>query len=81
MNKTHLKNITLFGAIGMVLTEPVYHMASSTNQFDFVDFLKKVRAAVLPHMVDVKIHLVLDNHRAHHTNSVKEALIEYGFIT
>ena len=30
-------------------------------------------------MTDVKIHLVLDNHRAHHSRAAKDALVEHGF--
>ena len=31
MNQKHLKNITVFGAMGLVLEKPVYHLAKSTN--------------------------------------------------
>ena len=34
---------------------------------------------MLPQYADLPIHLVLDNHRAHHTQVAVEAMVEQGF--
>ena len=43
LNRTHLKNITVYGAVGICLREPVYFIGDSTNAVQFVEFVQVVR--------------------------------------
>ena len=80
LNKKHLKNLTVYGAIGACLRRRVYHIAQSTNKRDFTTFIAKVREALVPQLANTRIHLVLDNHRAHHSRVAMQAMHNHNFI-
>ena len=62
------KAVTVYGAIGNALKHPVFHFARSTNQHDFLTFLKLVDEALKPEERDAMI--VIDGHRAHFCTAV-----------
>jgi transposase len=72
LNKNRGNGITVIGAISEHLSKPLFMLAKSTNNEDFVDFLKLLRSR-FAHCKSTTIHLVLDNAAAHHTNFVKQA--------
>ena len=80
LNKKHLKNLTVYGAIGACLRHRVYYIAQSTNKRDFTTFVALVREALVPQLANVPIHLVLDNHRAHHSKVALQAMLDHNII-
>jgi hypothetical protein len=71
-------NVTLFGAIGNKHPRPVFYLASSTNQHDFIVFLKQLRSQIsdLQLLQAKQTHIILDNHTAHKAQSVKDFVNE-----
>jgi len=70
INKDRGKNVTVYGAIGSCLPGAFFKQAETTNQTSTEDFLNQLRAfSKIP--LTEPIHLILDNHRAHHTLAVK----------
>ena len=53
------------------MNKPLFMFAKSTNDEDFVAFLKLLRGR-FAYCKSTTIHLVLDNAAAHHTNYVKQ---------
>ncbi len=72
LNKSRGKSITIFGAIGKHMRSPLFMQAQSTNQSDFVEFLRQLRGSFIEEYSTAKITLVLDNHRAHHTKNTQQ---------
>ena len=71
--------ITVFGAIGTPLAKPVFYLAKSTNEEDFLKFLNKVKEAVSPtaQRAREKPVILLDNHSAHKTQKSLKRLNQY----
>ena len=70
LNKTRHKGITVFGAIGACLKEPVMMLGDKgTNAADFVKFLELVVAQIVPG--SRRPYLVIDNASAHMETSSK----------
>ena len=71
-------SITLYGAIGHCLKEPVFMLGKSTNKEEFQTFIEKVVAAkVNPRQ---KPLLVIDNHAAHKSTAVKQLLQKHFVV-
>ena len=62
----------MYGAIGINLKKPVYHVGWSTNKEDFIDFLKLVKLEV----GDDKPVLAYDNHRSHTSIAATEYILQ-----
>ena len=62
------KSITLYGAIGEMMTKPVFMQGRSTNTDEFCKFLKLVRQNFSDNS---RIYLVLDNHPTHKSVAAK----------
>ena len=58
----------------------VYYIAQSTNKRDFATFVAMIREALVPQLANEPIHFVLDNHRAHHSNVAKQAMLDNNLI-
>lgn len=56
----------------------MFHYAESTNQIDFIEFLKKVRSSFIG-AHDETIMMVLDGAKAHFTDAAREAMSELHF--
>ena len=74
--------VTVYGAIGAAMREPVFHLANSTNKLEFANFMRKVNA-VLYQSDPVtkrgwKPRIVYDGHSAHRALASVE-LMEKGF--
>ena len=70
--------ITVFGVIGITLSKPIFYLAKSTNEEDFLKFLNKVKEAIGPeHRNREKPILLLDNHSAHKTQKSIKRLNQY----
>ena len=74
LNEKRGKGITIMGAIGHKLPTGVFGLARSTNKEQVCEFLKKLRGVVSPDVSKPreKIVLVLDNHRSHGTEMVRD---------
>lgn len=70
LNKVRGKGITVFGAIGTQMPKALFCMESTTNQEYFRRFLRRLRK--LFEHDERTIHVILDNHRAHHTNLIRD---------
>lgn len=66
--------MTLYGACGISIN-PLFKISGSNNKEDFLFFLKEVRKVTVG-----KLIVVLDNHRAHHANVVKEYVERIGML-
>ena len=76
LNKTRHKGLTVFGAIGACLVEPVMMLGDrGTNAEDFVKFLKLVVAQIAPG--SQKPYLVIDNASAHLGPDAKEFISKH----
>ena len=69
LNKIRGKGVTVFGAIGSLMPKPLFVMERTTNSHNFMRFLRRLRK--LFEHDDRTIHLILDNHRGHHTLEAK----------
>ena len=79
INKDRGKNVTVYGAIGDCLPGAFFRQAETTNQFSTDEFIKKLREfSQIP--LTQQIHLILDNHRAHHTHLVQQTLIDNNIV-
>ena len=79
INKDRGKNVTVYGAIGDCLPGAFFKQAETTNQFSTDDFIKQLRThSGIP--LASPIHMILDNHRAHHTHLVTQTLIDNNFV-
>jgi transposase len=75
INKDRGKNVTVYGAIGSCLPGAFFKQAETTNQTSTEDFINQLRAfSKIP--LTEPIHLILDNHRAHHTLAVKQTMAD-----
>ena len=71
LNSKKLSNLTIYGAVGLPLTKPVFMQGVATNHKLFMDFLKEIHDHLRIPFNGKKMVLVLDNHPAHRK---KEAL-------
>ena len=69
LNKVRGKGVTVFGAIGTLMPKALFIMERTTNSHNFMRFLRRLRQ--LFEHDDRTIHLILDNHRGHHTLEAK----------
>ena len=73
VNKHHINDqrmaVTVYGAIGSCLSEPVYSLGTSTNQLEYQEFIKKVKSKVK--VPGSKPILLYDGAPAHTTNASK----------
>ena len=70
--------ITLFGAVGKCLRGgKLYMTADSTDIPNVKRFLVMLAGALRDPYTRVKPYLVMDNHRAHHSNQVREELSRF----
>jgi transposase len=69
LNKVRGKGVTVFGAVGTHMPKPLFIMERTTNSHNFMRFLRRLRQ--LFETDPRTIHLILDNHRAHHTLEAK----------
>jgi len=69
LNKVRGKGVTVFGAVGSLMPKPLFIMERTTNSHNFMRFLRRLRK--LFEQDDRTIHLILDNHRGHHTLEAK----------
>ena len=66
VSNRRLHGVTLYGAIGPCLSQPVFMTAESTNKFAFLQFMLLVVDNLLPDRPNGKPYLVHDGHRAHY---------------
>ena len=57
--------ITVYGAIGQCMRQPVFKLGVSTNKLEFQQFLREVKAQIKPQYEHPKPIMVYDAHRAH----------------
>jgi transposase len=69
LNKLRGKGVTVFGAIGVHMPKPLFIIERTTNSHNFIRFLRRLRKMFADD--ERTIHMVLDNHRAHHTLQAK----------
>jgi transposase len=69
LNKGRGNGITVMGAISKQLFKPIFTIEKATNTDAFILFLQKLRARF--QYTSDTLHLVLDNHRAHHALTAK----------
>jgi transposase len=79
INKDRGKNVTVYGAIGVCLPGAFFRQAETTNQTATQDFLNQLRAFSKLELTE-PIHLILDNHRSHHTLAVKQTMIDNNIV-
>jgi transposase len=70
LNKVRGKGVTVFGAIGTQMPKALFIMERTTNSKNFINFLRLLRRLFKDD--ERTIHLILDNHRGHHTLQAKE---------
>ena len=76
LSNKRYSGVTLYGAIGNCLYQPVYMTGVSTNSNEFKLFIEKIIAQIRPGRQ--LPYLVHDGHRAHYS-LVSRALIEAHF--
>ena len=67
--------VTVIGAIGKCLQQPVFELYDKTDEKNFIHFLRLLKSKLPPH-IDKPI-VFLDNHTAHKTKEVKKLLDRY----
>ena len=72
LNKTRNTGITVIGAVCKHFTKPLFLLTQTTNSADFHTFVTMIRESLPRSKSTTSIQLILDNHRAHHTNVVRE---------
>ena len=72
LNKTRNTGIIVIGAVCKIFTKPLFMLAQTTNSTDFHSFITQIRASLPRSQATAPIHIILDNHRAHHTLVVRE---------
>ena len=72
LNKTRNTGITVIGAVCKLFTKPLFMLAQTTNSTDFHSFVTQIRQALPRSKATTPVHIILDNHRAHHTLVVRE---------
>ena len=71
---TRGENFTMIGALTGPLEHKFhYRICKTTNSENTAEFLEHIRAQF---SADIKLVLVLDNHRAHHSNKVRDLLAD-----
>ena len=70
LNKLRGKSVTIYGAIGTQISEAVFMLGSSTNQTETAEFFRRIRMAQ-PWDKRERLVIVLDNHPAHKTSTIK----------
>ena len=78
LNKIRGKGVTVFGAIGVHMPKPLFVMERTTNAHNFMRFLKRLRRMFADD--GRPIHMVLDNHRAHHTLQAKAYAVKKDIV-
>lgn len=81
LNAKRGHGVTVLGAIGSMLSKPVFSLANSTCKQSVLDFLMKLNSIVNPNPAapKKKVTIVLDNHLSHKTNEVSELARQLGF--
>ena len=81
LNPSRGNGVTVLGAIGSMMTKPVFAIAKSTNRHAVLDFFMKLNSIVNPNLAlpRQKVFIVLDNHRAHWTIQVRDLARQLGF--
>lgn len=77
LNAKRLSNITIYGAVGMPLTKPVFMTAETTNSKRFSEFLDEIIQNLRIPFDGNKMSLVLDNHPAHKKNECREKMSQW----
>jgi transposase len=81
LNKTRGENVTVYGAIGVCLSKALFLQTKVTNEQATINFMKKLREHANKSMKpNEQIHLILDNHAAHHTIEMREVFENLNFI-
>ena len=65
LNKSRLKAVTVYGAIGLVFHEPVFMIAKATTKVETDRFVLEMAGKLRNPYSSRKVHLVADNHRSH----------------
>ena len=73
LNQERGSNVTVYGAIGACLPGALFLQAHTTNAQNTVLFLERLHTHAGLAATE-KLHLVLDNHSAHHTHVVRETM-------
>ena len=73
LNKRRGKGVTIYGAIGEAVNGVLHMVSRSTNKKDFVRFLVLLRKKCLVDETK-ELYLVIDNHNAHTSKQVIEAM-------
>lgn len=81
LNKNRGENVTIYGAIGCCLSKALFMQTKVTNETATVNFMQKLRQhANMSIGANDTIHLILDNHAAHHTKKVKAAFEQFNIV-
>jgi transposase len=77
LNQLRGENVTVYGAIGACLPGALFEQAAATNEACVLAFLTRLRAHANRRLdARTTLHLVLDNHSAHHTQRVQARLAQ-----
>jgi hypothetical protein len=72
LNQLRGENVTVYGAIGTCLPGALFRQAAATNEELTLSFLRDLRSHAGQALESrTTLHLVLDNHSAHHTTRVR----------
>ena len=74
LNSKKLSNLTIYGAVCLPLTKPVFMQGVATNHKLFMDFLKEIHDHLRIPFNGKKMVLVIDNHPAHRKKEALEVL-------
>ena len=81
MIQSQQHRLTLYGAIGSCLSEPVYMIGTATDAEQFCDFLRMlINRLSSDGQAHVQPILVLDNHCAHHAKSAVPLLDHFTVL-
>ena len=81
LNKNRGENVTVYGAIGTCLPRALFCQTKVTNELATIDFMKRLRELANENMRPSEpIHLILDNHAAHHTIRMRGVFGEHNII-
>ena len=75
-NRPYIPSITVYGAVGMPLKEPVFMFGPATNSVGFKLFLEKLLRHKRNPYDTRRPWLVLDNHPAHYSHMCRRILNE-----
>ena len=77
LNTKRLSGVTVFGAVGKCLKQPVFMIAKATNSEEVQRFWVFLKRYLVNPYSNIKPHVILDNHAAHRSKKSMAVMEKY----